>query len=260
VATRKSGGRKQEAGKGEEKRAIDYSVVDRVAWITLRRPRVDQGIGQRLCDLAEEIELDDDISLVVIRGSGEAFCLGVEGRGDWEHRHDWVAAIGRLTCPVIAALDGDAVAEGCELALACDLRIASSEARLSLPQVAEGRLPSHGATQRLPRLVGRTRAFDILLSGRRVTAREAERIGLVTRVVAAKSLAAEVRREVENLSVKGPIALRLAKEAVTKGADLSFEQGVRLEQDLYVLLQTTADRAEGIRAFTEKRRPRLRGA
>jgi enoyl-CoA hydratase len=221
---------------------------------------VDLPAAQRLCGLAEEIELDDGVRLVVVQGSGKAFCLGVEGAGEWERRHDWVAAVGRLSCPVVVALNGDAVAEGCELALACDLRIASLGAGLSLPQVAEGRLPSHGATQRLPRLVGRTRALDLLLSGRRIAAREAARIGLVTRALPARSFAAAVRGQVKDLLEKGPIALRLAKEAVTKGLDLSLEQGVRLEQDLYVLLQTTADRAEGVRAFREKRPPRLRGA
>jgi enoyl-CoA hydratase len=234
-------------------------VVNGVAWITMRRPRIDQQTAQRLCDLAEEIELDDGVSVVVVQGSGRAFSVGVDGAGDWERAHDWVAAVGRLTRPVVAAVNGDAVAEGCELALACDLRIASAAARFSLPQVAEGRLPSHGATQLLPRLVGRTRALDLLLSGRRVAAREAEAMGLASRTVPARSFPAAVRREVAALSEKGPLALRMAKEAVTKALDLTFEQGVRLEQDLYVLLQTTADRAEGVRAFLEKRRPRFRG-
>jgi enoyl-CoA hydratase/carnithine racemase len=240
--------------------SVVYEARGGVASIVLRRPRVDVEMAQRLCDVAEEVELDDRIAVVVVQGRGKAFCLGVDGAGDWQRRHDWVAAIGRLTRPVVAAVNGDAVAEGCELALACDLRIASAAARFSLPQVAEGRLPSHGATQRLPRLVGRMRALDLLLSGRRAGAREAEAMGLVTRVVPVKSFAAAVRREVAVLSAKGPLALRLAKEAVTKGMDLSFAQGVGLEQDLYVLLQTTADRAEGVRAFLDKRRPRFRGA
>jgi enoyl-CoA hydratase len=239
---------------------VDCSIADGVARITLRRPRVGQRAAQDLCGLLEEIDLDDDVSIVIVQGGGRAFCLGVEGAGDWQRRHDWVAAVGRSTCPVIAAVNGDAVAEGVELALACDLRIASAAARFSLPQLAEGRLPSHGATQRLPRLVGRTRALDMLLSGRRVAAREAEAIGLATRVVAARSFAAAVRREVAALRAKGPLALRMAKEAVTKGSEMTLDQGVRLEQDLYVLLQTTADRAEGVRAFLEKRRPRFRGA
>jgi enoyl-CoA hydratase len=259
VAEKESGVRSQESG-GTKKAALEFSVLGRVAWITLRRSRVDQQTAQRLCDLAEEIELDDAISVVVLRGTGKAFSLGVDDGGDWERRHDWVAAVGRSTRPVVAAVNGHALAEGCELALACDLRIASSAARFSMPQVAEGRLPSHGATQRLPRLVGRTRALDLLLSGRPISAGEAEAIGLATRAVPARSFERTVRREVAVLSEKGPIALRMAKEAATKGLDLGFEQGIRLEQDLYVLLQTTADRAEGVRAFLRKRRARFRGA
>jgi hypothetical protein len=171
-----------------------------------------------------------------------------------------VAAIGALTRPVLAVVNGDAVAEGCELALACDLRIAFSGARFSLPQISEGRLPAHGATQRLPRIIGRMRAMEMLLTGRFMTAREALNIGLVSRVAARAQLATVVREEVESLRNKGAIALRLAKDAVVKGLDLTLEQGIRLEQDLYVLLQTTADRQEGIQAFLEKRKPRFRGA
>jgi enoyl-CoA hydratase/carnithine racemase len=242
---------------------VRWSIDDGVAWITLARPRrgnrVDLGAAQALCAAAEEIELDDRVAVAVVSGSGRAFCLGVEDGGAWEtERTDWVDAVARLTCPVLAALNGDAVAEGCELALACDLRLAAPGAALSLPQVADGRLPRHGATQRLPRLIGRARALDLLLSGRRVGAREAARIGLVSRV-AAGGFAAALRAEVASLREKGPVALRLGKEAVQKGIDLTLEQGLRLEQDLYVLLQTTADRGEGVRAFRERRRPRFRG-
>jgi len=239
-------------------------VVDHgVAWLTLERPgrgnRVDEAAARSLCNAAERIELDDDVALVVLSGSGRVFCQGVDAPGPWEKRHDWIAALAKLTRPVLGVLNGDAVAEGCELALACDLRIAASEACLSLPQIVQGRFPAHGATQRLPRLVGRMRALDLLLSGRSVTAREALNIGLLSRVVSRPRLAAVVRAEVDTLRSRGPVALRLAKEAVTKGLDLTLEQGIRLEQDLYVLLQTTADRQEGIRAFLEKRRPRFRG-
>jgi enoyl-CoA hydratase/carnithine racemase len=200
------------------------------------------------------------VRLAVVRGAGRWFCRGVvDSGGDWEMRHDWIAAVGSLTVPVLAVIAGDAIAEGAELALACDLRIASRAARFAFPQMLTGRLPRHGATQRLPRLIGRMRALDLLLSGRPVEAREAERIGLVSRIVPAGKLATAVRQAVAELSAKGPIALRLAKEAVLKGADLTFEQGVRLEQDLYVLLQTTADRAEGINAFLSKRPPRFTG-
>ncbi len=242
---------------------IRWWVEDGVAWITLTRARrgnrIDQATAQALCTAAEEIEFDDSVAVVMLRGSGASFCLGVEGGGDWEWQQDWVAAIGALTRPVVAALNGDAVAEGCELALACDIRLMAASAHLKLPQVQQRRLPRHGATQRLPRLIGRMRAMDMLLSGRPVGAREAAHLGLVSRVVPAARFDAVVRQEMRALKQKGPIALRLAKEAVNTGIDLTLGQGIRLEQDLYVLLQTTVDRAEGVRAFLAGRRPRFRG-
>ena len=236
---------------------------DGVAWITLTRARrgnrVDQATAQALCEVAEEVEFDDSVAVVVLGGSGPAFCLGVEEGGAWEWQHDWVAAIGNLSRPVVAAVNGDALAEGCELALACDLRIAARNAHFSLPQLQNGSFPRHGATQRLPRLIGRMRAMDLLLSGRSVGAGEAARLGLVSRLAPGGRFDAVVRREVAVLRTKAPIALRLGKEAVSKGLDLTFEQGIRLEQDLYVLLQTTADRSEGVQAFLRKRQPRFRG-
>jgi enoyl-CoA hydratase/carnithine racemase len=239
---------------------VTLEVKDGVAWLILARSRgnrIDPTAAQALCDRAEEIELDDDVALVVVGARGKAFCLGEDG--EVPTALDWIGAIGKLTRPVVAAINGDAVAEGCELALACDLRLASTKAVLSLPQINEGRLPSHGATQRLPRLIGRTRALEMLLSGRGVPAREALAMGLVSLVAPPRQFQSALQKEVAALCRKGPLALRLAKEAVTKGLDVTFEQGVRLEHDLYVLLQTTSDRAEGTRAFLEKRRPLFRG-
>jgi enoyl-CoA hydratase/carnithine racemase len=234
-----------------------------VATLTLDRPahgnRIDQDTAAALCDIVAEIELNEAVAIIVLAARGRYFCLGVDAPGAWAERHDWVAAVGGATRPVVALIQGDAVAEGCELALACDLRIAAAGARFCLPQLGEGRLPQHGATQRLPRLVGRTRALEILLSGRTVGAREAARIGLVSEVVPRRALRAAAARTVAALRAKAPVALRLAKEAVLKGMDLTLEQGIRLEQDLYVLLQTTADRREGIRAFLKRRPPRFRG-
>jgi len=230
-----------------------------VAELRLPAPRIDQTAAQALCAAVDEIALDETLRVVIVRGAPGAFCLGVTDLGAWATQHDWVAAVGNLALPVIAAIDGDALAEGCELALACDLRLASPRARFALPQLVDGRLPRHGGTQRLPRLIGRSRALELLLSGRVVAAREAERLGLVSRLAPAGRLNTVVRREVASLCAKGPIALRLGKEAVGKGVDLTLEQGIRLEQDLYVLLQTTGDRAEGVRSFLQKRPPRFQG-
>lgn len=239
-------------------------VRDGVAWLRLERPqadnRVTRALAQALCTAAEDVELDDTVSIVVLTAAGPHFCRGVEDGGEWERALDWVDAIARLSRPVIAAIQGDAIAEGLELALACDLRVVSARARLAMPQLSAGCLPAHGGTQRLPRIVGRMRALDLLLTGRTVHAREAEAIGLVSRVAPRAGLGAAVQSLVSELLVKGPVALRYAKEAVRKGDDLTLEQGMRLEEDLYVLLQTTRDRREGVEAFLAKRKPVFQGA
>ena len=244
-------------------RPLSTTVDHGVAWLRLERPhannRITPELAQALCDAAAEIELDDSVVIVVLAATGSTFCDGVEGGGEWRERIDWVDAIARLSRPVIAAIQGDALAEGLELALACDLRLASDRARFAMPQLAAGRLPSHGGTQRLPRIVGRMRALDLLLTGRTIDAAEAEAIGLSSRTVAHKEFHRALDTLVAELTAKGPIALRFAKEAVLKGSDMTLDNGIRLEEDLYVLLQTTHDRREGIRAFREKRKPVFHG-
>ncbi|MBI2869498.1 MAG: enoyl-CoA hydratase/isomerase family protein [Chloroflexi bacterium] len=236
-----------------------YSMTGRVARITLNRPDRRNLINQQLADeLAEaclRAELDDGVYLVALTGAGEAFCAGSELAPGQSYP---AAAVAGISKPVIAAINGDALGEGLELALACDIRLAAASARLGLPQVSGGRLPADGGTQRLARIVGRARALEMLLTAQDVTAAEALAIGLVSRV-AECNLAAELDALVENLSAKAPLSLRFIKEAVGKGMDLTLEQGLRLEADLYFLLHTTADRTEGIRAFLEKRPPHFTG-
>jgi enoyl-CoA hydratase/carnithine racemase len=244
-------------------RPLTTTITASVAWLRLERPqagnRITLDLAQALCDAAADVELDDSVAVVVLTATGPDFCLGVEEHGDWERRFDWVSAIGALTRPVIAAVQGDAIAEGCELALACDVRLVSERARFALPQLSMGRLPAHGGTQRLPRIVGRMRALDVLFTGRTIDAAEATTMGLASRVATAKDFDRALEALVSELKTKGHIALRFAKEAVLKGSDLSLEQGMRLEEDLYVLLQTTRDRHEGVRAFLEKRKPVFHG-
>lgn len=222
-----------------------------------RRDRIDETAAQELVTAAEDLRLDEQIAVVVLRSRGRGFCLGADL--PLVGGLDCIAAIAALPQPVVAVIRGRAAAEGCELTLACDLRLVATGARFALPQIAAGSLPRNGATQRLPRLVGSNRALEILWSGREVGAAEAERIGLASRRAAADGLPRLCTAVVRELAAKGPIALRLAKEAVLAAADLTLAQGTRLEQDLYVLLQTTADRAEGIQAFRTKRRPRFSG-
>jgi enoyl-CoA hydratase len=214
-------------------------------------------MARRLVELAEEVEDDDSALMLAIRGAGGAFCGGFDDDVD----PAVVESLAVISKPTLAIVDGTAADEGMELALAMDLRVAAPTARFTMGQLGDGRLPCFGGTQRLPRLIGAAQALRLILTGEAVDGREAMRLGLVTYLApngaALDRLAGKV---IDGLISRGPIAARLAKEAVRKGYDLTLDQGIRLEEDLYALLQTTADRAEGVRAFLEKRKPLFRGA
>jgi enoyl-CoA hydratase len=161
--------------------------------------------------------------------------------------------------PVIACVQGAAMGAGLELALACDIRIADDRATFGTHEVAEGCMPSAGATQRLPRLIGRGKASEMILLGETLDALAAFACGLVSAVVPAPELDAHGRALAERIAAQGPIAVRFAKEAMLRGLDMPLEQALRYETDLTVILQTTADRVEGVKAFLEKRPPGFEG-
>ena len=166
-------------------------------------------------------------------------------------------ALAALPQPTVASLHGRVHSAGLELALACDIRIAASDATFAMPETGLGMIAMAGGTQRLPRAIGRAHALRLLLTGDEIDADEAKRIGLVSSVVAEAEAAA--RAVAETIARRGPIATRFAKEAIHRGAELTLEQALRHELDLTVILQTTADRAEGVRAFVERREPRFEG-
>ncbi len=253
---------------------LSFVKSGRVVWLRLHRPeqgnRLTATMAADLCTCCETIADDDEIEIVVLTGEGGKFCSGLEygvgpqGAAARAIRAEFgevrcVEAVAALTKPSVAMLNGDALEVGLELALACDLRIAAETARFGLPQVAAGIIPFCGGTQRLPRIVGQAKALELVLTGALIDAQEACRIGLVNEVLASAALATRVDEVLTGLLGKGPIALRFGKEAVLKAMDLTLDQGMRLEEDLYALLQTTQDRAEGVRAFLEKRTPRFRG-
>jgi enoyl-CoA hydratase len=149
--------------------------------------------------------------------------------------------------------------QGLELALACDIRYASDGSHFGLLQVSQGLIPMSGGTQRLPRLVGKGQALELILTARIIDTREALRIGLINKRVTKEMLNSEVEAVVKLIATKGPVALKLAKEAISRGLESSLEEGLGLEMDLYSLLQTTDDRREGIQAFLEKRQPKFKG-
>ena len=241
---------------------IIYDKKGPIGFITLNRPQVGNAINARMAreldEVCRNIDQDEEISAVILMAAGENFCSGCE-RGEWEVAGEAPRAVAGLERVVIAAINGDALGEGLELALACDIRVAAEGARFCLPHTAYGLIPGGGGTQRLPRLVGRGKALEMILTAEPIDAEEAFRTGLVNKVVPSEQLLQEVEELAKRITPKGPIALRFCKEAVNKGLDLTLEQGLRLEADLYFLIQTTQDRMEGIRSFLEKRSPQFRG-
>ena len=225
-------------------------------------------LSNELNELCAEIAWDEEIRVVVLTGSREkSLSLGpslnraVSGTGEEEEiRFPSIAEpIAKIDRPVIAAVPGDAIGQGLEIALACDIRIAAETSRFGLPQILAGLIPWDGGTQRLTRLVGRGKALEMILTGESISAGEAQRIGLVNQVVSSKELIAVAMKMAHEMASKGSIALRYTKEAVYQGMDLTLEQGLRLEADLYFLIHTTKDREEGIKAFREKKTPKFAG-
>ena len=242
---------------------VIYTKKDHVADITLNRPEagniINQQLVQELEAICRQINQDEDIYVVILTGAGDkAFSKGsqLEKSGTV---YSAATAIASIEKPVIAAINGDALGQGLELALSCDIRLSSDKAKFGFPQVAQGLIPFDGGTQRLPRIVGKGKALELILTAETITAQEALEIGLVSKVVGGGNLAAEAEALAQTIAAKGPIALRFIKEAVNKGLDLTLEQGLRLEADLYFLIHTTADRTEGITAFLKKRPPQFKG-
>ena len=250
---------------------IGLHTQDQVAWITLERPTQsnapEQEMAASLRETCEALDQDLGVRVIVVTGAGDHFCSAPphplhpssNGAAVATQPPRVAATVAALQAPVIAAINGPAIGQGLELALACDLRIAADVARFAMPQVPAGVLPWDGGTQRLTRIVGRGRAMEILMTGREVNAREALDMGLVHEVVSGAELAARVHAVAESIAAAAPIALRYTKEAVLRGVDMDLEAGLRLEADLNILLQSTADRAEGVRSFLERRAPRFRG-
>jgi enoyl-CoA hydratase len=252
-----------------------YEVAEHVATVTLNRPDVRNAMNtamrEELLRCFTALATDDDVRVVVVTGAGaRAFSAGADIREfvepqapvqlrEQRRRLDFRQVMDRCPQPIIAAIRGVALGGGLELALACDIRIAADDALLGLTEINLAIIPGGGGTQRLPRLIGRGKALEMILTGTRIGAAEALRLGLVERVVPAGDVLTEAFALARDLAGKSPIALRYAKEAVVKGLQLPLADGIRLENDLSTLLRTTEDRVEGARAFLEKRPPNWKG-
>jgi len=222
----------------------------------------------KLGEVFTETNNDEAIAVIVLTGAEQkSFAIEADLNGEISRKNDnpqtWFYSlaepISRFDRPVIAAVSGDAIGQGLELALACDIRIASETSRFGLLQIKSGLIPWDGGTQRLSRLVGKGKALEMILTGEMIDAKEALRIGLVNRVVPEEQLMKVTMGMAQEMASKGPVALRYAKEAIYKGMDMTLEQGLHLEADLYLLLHTSKDRSEGIQAFREKRTPKFEG-
>jgi enoyl-CoA hydratase len=242
---------------------------DGVLVITIDRPKVLNALNAQTVDeirqAFEAARDDDSVRAVVLTGGGEkAFVAGADigelakmtpitGKETSERGQRTLSMIERFPKPVIAAVNGFALGGGCELALACHIRIASEKAQLGLPEVTLGIIPGYGGTQRMARLLGKGKALELILTGDRVAAADAERIGLVNKVVPAEQLMAVAEEMARKIASRAPLAVRAAIEAVMVGSDMGFEEGQFLEATLFGLLASTEDMKEGMAAFLEKR-------
>lgn len=257
----------------------DEVLIERkgaVAIVTLNRPdainALNDGLRVGLTRAFQDAEQDGDIRVIVLCAGGErGFCVGADikefrppaslielRRGDATRAY--IDAIGSISKPTVAAVHGYCFGGGFEIALACDIRIASVDAVFALPEIGLGLIPGSGGTQRLPRLIGTGRALDLMLTGRRFTAQEALELGVVTRLVADhEHLSAQALSLAEEIAAKPPAAAAYIKEAVLRGIDLSLRDGIALERSLFTLLNSTEDRLEAAAAFKEKRPPVFKG-
>jgi len=248
---------------------------DGVLIITIDRPKVLNALNaQTVAEIGEAFDAardDASVKCVILTGGGEkAFVAGadinelaqmtpVTGKATAEKGQKIFRAIERFPKPVIAAVNGFALGGGCELALACHIRIASEKAQLGLPEVTLGIIPGYGGTQRMARLLGKGKALELILTGDRIKADEAERIGLVNKVVPADQLMTVAEEMARTIAKRGPLAVRAAIEAVMSGSDMPFEEGQFLEATLFGLLASTQDMKEGMAAFLEKRAAEFTG-
>jgi enoyl-CoA hydratase len=256
-------------------RNLTVEIDERIALLTVNRPQVMNALDfETLGELESaflELANKEEVAAVILTGAGEkAFVAGADirelvelgalnGRETSTRGQRVMASIENCPKPVIGAINGYCLGGGCELALACHLRIAAEEARIGLPETKLGLIPGYGATQRLPRLIGVGPALELILSGAMISAAEAHRLGLVNRVVPRADLVQTARDLASKIVANAPLAVRYAMEAVRSGMQMPLPEALSLESTLFGLCCSTADMKEGTRAFLDKKDPQFKG-
>jgi enoyl-CoA hydratase len=253
---------------------LTLEVADRVATLTVNRPdklnALNDATIAELGHAIDEIRVDDSIGGVIVTGAGRAFVAGADiselssqtpvlAKARARAGQDVFRRIETCPKPVIAAVNGFALGGGCELAMACHIRIASDVAKFGQPESKLGILPGYGGSQRLPRLVGKGRAMQLLMTGETIDAAEAYRIGLVNKVAPAAELMNAAKEMMKTILANGPLAIALCIEAIERGLEMSLDEGLILEANHFGLLAATDDMREGMSAFLEKRAPAFKG-
>ena len=253
---------------------LTFAVADRIATITVNRPdklnALNDALMAELGLAIDEAVRRDDVGAVLLTGAGRAFVAGadigelagqsaIDGKARAERGQRTFRKFEVSPKPTLAAVNGFALGGGCELAMACHIRIASDRAKFGQPEVKLGIVPGYGGSQRLPRLVGKGRALELLLTGDMIDAAEAHRIGLVNRVVVGDALIETAHAMLATILAQGPLAVAHCIEAVDRGLDMSLDDAIALEASYFGLLSATADTAEGMHAFLEKRAAKFSG-
>ncbi|KJS80951.1 MAG: crotonase [Peptococcaceae bacterium BICA1-8] len=258
-----------------EDRNVLFEKIEGIGFITINRPKalnaLNVDVFNELSPLLDDISKDSSVRVVIITGSGEkAFIAGADitymlpmsspqGKAWGEIGQGVFKKIENLPQPVIAAINGFALGGGCELAMSCDIRIASQKAKFGQPEVGLGIIPGFAGTQRLPRLVGKGKAKELLFTGDMINADEAFRIGLVNKVVPPEELMDAAQEMAKKIMKHGPYAVQLCKEAVNVGMEVDLETGSKYEGTLFGITCATEDKQEGMTAFVEKRKPNFTG-